>query len=268
MAYKTFTNGSVLPASDLNTYLMNQSVMTFVSAAARDAVLTAPTEGMITYLEDDNKLYLYTGAVWELQNPITTEGDLIIGGTGGIPERFAKGDNDEILQIIDDEIQWAPFSGGGQALLSTTTLTGSSVSITSIPSSYKSLRLVIRNYTPDTDGSSLRMTFNNSVAAHIEATGAAGTSPQAFETSGSICRPTDNAVSASAIVVNLHDYANTTGWKVGDILSAVPDSTDPTEVGHRTLLLATNITSAISSIQLFPDSGDFSSGTALLYGVN
>jgi hypothetical protein len=64
VAYKVFTNGSVLPASDVNTYLMNQSVMVFADSATRAAALTAPVEGMLTWLQDVNRYEYYTGAAW------------------------------------------------------------------------------------------------------------------------------------------------------------------------------------------------------------
>ena len=64
MAYKTFTNGSVLPASDVQTYLMDQSVMVFSSSATRAAALTAPVEGMLTWLQDTNKYENYNGSAW------------------------------------------------------------------------------------------------------------------------------------------------------------------------------------------------------------
>lgn len=63
MAYKVFANGFALNASELNTYLMNQSVMVFANAAARTAAFT-PTEGMVTYLEDTNALEVYNGTAW------------------------------------------------------------------------------------------------------------------------------------------------------------------------------------------------------------
>jgi hypothetical protein len=63
MAYKVFANGFALNASELNTYLMNQSVMVFADAAARTAAFT-PIEGMVTYLEDTNALEVYNGAAW------------------------------------------------------------------------------------------------------------------------------------------------------------------------------------------------------------
>jgi hypothetical protein len=72
MAYKVFSNGSTLPASDLNTYLMNQSVIVFTNSTARSAALTTPIEGMVTYLEDTNSLNVYNGTAW-----------VAIGGSGG-----------------------------------------------------------------------------------------------------------------------------------------------------------------------------------------
>ncbi len=64
MAYKVFSNGSVLNASDLNDFLMKQSVMVFSNATARAAALTAPTEGMLTWLEDVHRFQYYTGTAW------------------------------------------------------------------------------------------------------------------------------------------------------------------------------------------------------------
>jgi hypothetical protein len=62
VAYKVFTNGSVLPASDVNTYLMNQSVMVFSNSTTRAAALTAPVEGMLTWLEDVNRYEYRNGS--------------------------------------------------------------------------------------------------------------------------------------------------------------------------------------------------------------
>ena len=64
MAYKVFANGYPLQASELNNYLMNQSVIVFASSTARSTALTTPTEGMVTYLEDTNALEMYNGSAW------------------------------------------------------------------------------------------------------------------------------------------------------------------------------------------------------------
>lgn len=64
MPRKNFLNGYPLPASDINTYLMDQAVMTFASATARTSAIATPTEGMLTWLEDSNKYQYYNGTAW------------------------------------------------------------------------------------------------------------------------------------------------------------------------------------------------------------
>lgn len=78
MAYKTFANGYTLNASELNTYLMNQSVIVFADSTARSAALTAPTEGMVTYLADTNALEYYTGSAWATVGQDTTLTNVLI----------------------------------------------------------------------------------------------------------------------------------------------------------------------------------------------
>jgi len=62
--FKTFTVGEVLTATDVNTYLMQQTVMVFATAAARSSAIAAPSEGMVTYLTDSNSLWYYDGAAY------------------------------------------------------------------------------------------------------------------------------------------------------------------------------------------------------------
>ena len=64
MAYKVFTNGSVLQASEINDNLMRQSVMVFGNAAARTAAITSPVEGMVTYLESTDRIEWWSGSAW------------------------------------------------------------------------------------------------------------------------------------------------------------------------------------------------------------
>ena len=63
--FRTFSVGEVLTATNVNTYLMQQAVMVFATAAARSSAITAPSEGMVTYLSDSNSLWFYNGASWE-----------------------------------------------------------------------------------------------------------------------------------------------------------------------------------------------------------
>ena len=64
MAYKVFTNGSVLQASEVNDNLMNQAVITFTNSAARTSAITSPVEGMVTYLADTDTYQFWNGSAW------------------------------------------------------------------------------------------------------------------------------------------------------------------------------------------------------------
>jgi len=64
MAFKTFVSGTPALASDINTYLMNQSVMVFTNSTARDAALTSPNEGMVVYLTATDHFQVYNGSAW------------------------------------------------------------------------------------------------------------------------------------------------------------------------------------------------------------
>ena len=64
MAFKVFTNGSTLQASEVNDNLMRQAVSTFTNAAARTAAITAPSEGMLTYLEDVDRYDHWNSGAW------------------------------------------------------------------------------------------------------------------------------------------------------------------------------------------------------------
>jgi hypothetical protein len=64
VAYKVFTNGSVLQASEINDNLMRQSVMVFTNAAARSAAITVPLAGMLSFLQDTGTYESYNGTAW------------------------------------------------------------------------------------------------------------------------------------------------------------------------------------------------------------
>jgi hypothetical protein len=90
MAYKVFSNGDALTGGELNTFLMNQSVISFATITARDAALTAPLEGQLVWLEDSNKYVYYTGSAWaDLIVPFTPvgTGNAIINGAFEINQR-------------------------------------------------------------------------------------------------------------------------------------------------------------------------------------
>jgi hypothetical protein len=69
--FKDFQAGEVLTAVDVDTYLMQQTIMVFAGTAARGSAITSPSEGMFSYLQDTDAVEYYTGANW---TPFTTGG--------------------------------------------------------------------------------------------------------------------------------------------------------------------------------------------------
>jgi hypothetical protein len=67
---KTFTAGDVLTASDVQSYLQDQTVMVFAGTAARSSAISSPTEGMITLQTDTDQLTYYTGSTWNVVLPL------------------------------------------------------------------------------------------------------------------------------------------------------------------------------------------------------
>jgi hypothetical protein len=143
---KTFSDGEVLSAADVNGYLMDQSVQRFADAAARDTAIPTPSEGMVAYLDSTNDVLVYDGSGWVnftgditnitagtglsgggsegavtlsadfttvQENLITTEGDLYVGGSGGTATRLGIGAADTVLTSDGTAISWAAGGGGG-----------------------------------------------------------------------------------------------------------------------------------------------------------
>jgi hypothetical protein len=72
--FRTFTAGEVLSASNVQNYLMDQSVMTFGGSATRSSAIGTANfeEGMVSYLTDTDKLEVYNGTNWVSVAPTTS----------------------------------------------------------------------------------------------------------------------------------------------------------------------------------------------------
>lgn len=203
----------------------------------------------------------------------TTKGDILAASAANTPVRLGVGTNTQLLSADSTTatgLKWtdAP-SSGGMTLLSTTTLTGASVSLTSIPTGYTDLRMIIRNFRPNGLNARLNIQFNGDTATRYADTDL--TNPTENSTwSGSsavISSRSINAASNSLINVQIFDYTNTETWKMGTSDSITNNGTTSTNWNYSRRAFFYNQNSAISSIRLLPNSGDFTSGTVLLYGV-
>lgn len=94
--FKDFAAGDLGTATEIDTYLMQQSVMRFANASARTTALSGYlAEGMVSYLDDQNKIYYYDGSAWQ-ESPnftpwttYTTTHNITLGTGGTIASRYS-----------------------------------------------------------------------------------------------------------------------------------------------------------------------------------
>ena len=210
-----------------------------------------------------------------IQNAIVdAKGDLIGATASDTPARLAVGTNGQVLTADSTAatgLAWATASGGMTSLASGS-LSGASVTLSSISGSYNNLVLVLRDFYASSNFS-LYITVN-SVADYTfvqhstNNTSGAGSSINTevgqivFVTSNAQMLNSDNNNFAT---VNFFDYANTVSRKCIQSDSGYLTSTSVKQsalnFGHA------NMSAAISSITIATSAGTFSGGTYILYGV-
>jgi hypothetical protein len=121
LGFKTFNTGDVLSSGDTNGYLM-QGVLVFANAAARTAAIASPQEGQTSYTKDDDLIQVYSGSAWVTKS--------------------------------------ASAASGSMTLISTTTLSGTTTTISSIPSTYNDLVIYVNDYSNSSAPYNILFRFN------------------------------------------------------------------------------------------------------------
>jgi hypothetical protein len=209
-----------------------QGVWTFANATARDAAVTSPQEGNMCYLKDTDAVQYYSGSAWTA-----------VGGSGGMTQ-----------------------------IGSPTTLTGASITLSSIPQTYKNLFMIVRLPLVASDAWQLKISFNGDTAANRHATATTtNLTNQSFNQTGADLTSEngmDNSVTQGLVMCTFPDYTNTSTWKIANTINFTNHATTTTNYVYANYGLAYNQTAAISSLQIRSGSGNLTSGTVVLYGVN
>ena len=205
-------------------------------------------------------------------NPSTTLGDVEYrSSTANTNTRLGIGTTGQVLTVAGGVPSWATLAGGGMTLINAggTALTGTSVSISSIPATYNNLQVVIINGRPSVDGGTLSARYNNDSGANrYFSSNSNGVGSQAFNSTYlDLHADADNTATQGVIVWDVYNYANTSIWKMANSLAMMPNNTTSTNAGAYRQLLGYNQTTAISEINIFVASGTMSGGTVYVYGV-
>jgi len=120
--FREFVTGEVLTAANVNDFLMQQSVMKFADAAARDTALgtavgggNALREGMVAYLDDTDEVLAYDGTAW---------------GSLGLPLGTATPTDGQILAFGTATSTWNPTDGGALVAVKHALFTGTQTNST------------------------------------------------------------------------------------------------------------------------------------------
>jgi hypothetical protein len=197
-------------------------------------------------------------------NPSTTEGDIEYrSATANTNTRLGIGTTGQVLTVTGGVPAWETISAGGMTLLSTTTLSGTSTTVSSISGAYNNLIVIVNNPFLSA-GQSLKINPNSTdlISEQSRITNASVGFTTSITSSGGVNLPTTSTPNNS-FCLQIFNYAQTTNGK-NFIFSGNAQFTG-TVFGGGTI----STTSAITALQFTTSSGvpTFSGGTVLIYGV-
>jgi hypothetical protein len=186
---------------------------------------------------------------------ITTAGDLIKGTGSGTFDRLGIGTTGQVLTVSSGAPAWVtPAGGGGYTSIASGTLSSAALNITSIPSTYNSLVLELRDITKASafdvnmqfnsdSGTNYDNVINRNVNGTLSTIGAIGATAATINASGFKASTQYNQ-----IIIKIDGYENTDMWKVFTMYGSGTDYlSSGREVWHGAG--SWKSTSAITSIQ-------------------
>jgi len=211
-----------------------------------------------------------------MTNPMTTTGDIIYSSPGSTPVRLGIGTANQILAVNSGATapEWqTPAAAGGMTLISTTSLSGTSTVLSSIPQTYKHLFLTFTNVT-GSNSDSMQFRFNGNTSTNYSVIDFGEGSGGSFVTGGAVNLnriEISDFISTNAFTgtANFYitNYTSTSatlksfsGWYVNRLNAGTNN--------HRIANGRYQQTSAISSITIQSNGTVTFTGTVQLYGVN
>lgn len=204
---------------------------------------------------------------------VDAKGDLIAATAADTVSRLAVGTNDQVLMADSTAatgLKWGTIAAGGMTLISTTTLSGTNVNLTSIPSGYKSLYLIVNDAVCNAQGDAIWLRYNNDSGSNYNtlryqgnaSSIGAGSRSDAFYIAETTTYT--NVLHKLNIAMEIPNYTSTTGkYSYGS-------SKWQNDYGNYFWTSAGTYggTSAISQINLSANTSTWTSGTVRLYGVS
>lgn len=215
-----------------------------------------------------------------IQNAIVdAKGDLIGATAADTPARLAVGTNGQMLTADSTAatgLAWTTPSSGGMTVIGTGTLSGSSVVVSSIPSTYKHLQVVIYGATWDTSNDTPQLRYN-SVTTNYTLSTYGFTQTLASNTGGVTASGWNNNEGGSnwlrsggknAASWTIYNYTKTTGL-IDAVGSCSFENTNPTYSRSVSQFSNQATATAITSVTIRLGGGqNMTAGTYIVYGVS
>ena len=208
------------------------------------------------------------------KNLTTTTGDIIYASGANTPARLGIGSTGQVLTVSGGVPSWASAaSGGGQTLITTSSFPTSGTAthtISSIPTTYKHLLIIIKGVKAGTGGgvANFTMQFNGDTGANYAgyATGStAGGSIGA--TNLNINARLFNSADAhrqNYAIIDIPRYTDTDARYISSVSYGIDENTTPWAYWNSQVYKGS---SAITSIT-FTAGANYAGGTAYVYGVS
>jgi hypothetical protein len=202
-------------------------------------------------------------------NPSTTLGDIEFrSATANTNTRLGIGTSGQYLTVSGGVPAWGDVSAGGMTLISTTSLSGTTTTISSIPQTYNSLFLIVSGVTTSAGNDEAFTCSPNNVNNLVDQTGVAAGSLSAFAGSQiqlSAGASTQRTNANNVWTLQIDNYTSTTRFKPFNLYGV-----SNADASSRTYVIqggAYRSNTAITSLVFNYAASTMNGGTVLLYGV-
>jgi hypothetical protein len=202
-------------------------------------------------------------------NPETTLGDLAFrSSSANVKTRLGIGSAGQVLTVAAGVPSWATASAGGMTLISTTSCSSTSVTLSSIVQTYKSLYIIAKNITFASGANGFRVLPNNvnnlTDQSMLREGVATGTQNGVIRLSGGGAEMNNSTNNAWALTIN--NYTATDSYKpfIFSGFCVNGSAVNRDIIGGGAFRSNTAITSLVFDIE----GATFTGGTIEFYGVN
>lgn len=206
---------------------------------------------------------------------VDAKGDIIAATAADTVARLAVGANDTFLQADSSTatgLKWSAISAGGLTLLSTTTLSGSSTSVSITGTGYIGLYITITNFTQSTGGQHYFRLNNDTGATQYRWVGLIKDGTNAGAIVSDINAGVVQGFNADPVNSNhfwnieIFNSEDTSSYKGGRyLLFQERNGDNRKDIEHANW--AYQSTSAITNFSIHAGTGNFTGGTLKIYGV-